>query len=312
METRSYDRRALDTFGAGELARLESHANKLSKSLLKHIGASLRPIDEDCFSVKLGKLLNVDLPELSRDTYQITFSRRRALQEPLVEYGSFGHPLFDALLDYCTGESFAGGLTCCRTIVSDKHAGFRGFQFNYIVSVRALHESRQVIPVVISSTGQEHPEISTLVLDQLDWRNPQQAFDGQLLKEWPNLVAQAREKADQLIFDQLEQEVAILRTRALTDYEVKRRKVDQSCDYREQEGRRKLEHTEGIVERLRASGREEDRRILPPWERNLESARSYLEILPAERHRLLRDLDQQLEVNYSFELLNAAWIMVVK
>ena len=85
VDSRSYDSHAREIFDENEHNRLARHANKLSKSALKSIGASIRALSHDSFSVMLGKQLKVELPGLSRDMYQITFNYQQALAEPMVE-----------------------------------------------------------------------------------------------------------------------------------------------------------------------------------------------------------------------------------
>jgi SNF2 family DNA or RNA helicase len=311
MDWRSYDTQLQGNFEVAEQTRLTRHANKWSKALLKHIGATIQTISEDSYSVKLGKWIRMELPESTRDTYQITFNYDQALEDSLVEYGSFGHPLFDALLNHATSSTFRAGVVARRTLVDSNHAGFKGFQFNFMVTTKSLHDVQRVIPVVIDLKGVAHPELNDLVIDSFDWQQTQSTFRQADYPNWEELVFKARDAAIEVVEEMLRSEVRLLKSRVQGEYEAEKRKIDQYCDYRETEGQRKIAHDEEIIARLWESGREEDRRVIPIWESNLESDRAYLATLSTERSRLQAELEKRLNVSYSYELLNAAWITII-
>jgi ATP-dependent helicase HepA len=310
MDQRSYDSHLVDLFDTGERNRLERHTNKFSKSLLKYIGAELRSIGSDTYRVKLNHDLTVELPN-TKSTYQVTFNYQCAIDDPVAEYGSFSHPLFDSLVQLATSENFSEGRTACRTIESDQHAGFRGFQFNFLTTLHGIRDTRRVVPIAIDLGGQHHPELVDLLIDSYDWQNAQQECELVTRDDWPSLVDDALAAAETMIERQLHQEVQRLRSQAAADYATERRRIERYCDYREGEGRRKLVHAEEIVERLRASTNDEERRVLPIWTRNVTNARQALEDLRKERERLLRELDGRQHISFSSELINAAWVTIV-
>ncbi len=311
LDQRSFGTRMAEAFDDNELRRLERHQNKWSKSLLKHIGASIRDLGSDTFSVKLGRDVAINLSKLTRDTYQLTFNYQCALQDVQAEYGTFGHPLFDALIDYVTGESFTDGVTARRTMVDVDHAGFRGFQFNFVVTVKSLQETQHAVVVVVDEQGRERPELRDLVLDSFDWRNAPAPFDLPALPQWSTMAEHARDMAEAVVDRRWNAEVGSLKVRRQELYSTERRRIEQYCNYRETEGRRKVLHDERILERLRQSERDEDRRVIPMWERTVENSTVYLKTLAQERERLMAELAQRLDITYSYELLNAAWIEVI-
>ncbi len=308
VDRRSFDSRAREAFDGAEQERLTRHANKLSKSLLKHLDADIRPLADDTYRVRLGKEMRVDLPGLTRDSYQITFNYRQAVSEALVEYGSFGHPLFEALLNYATGEAFGGGLTARRTLVSAEHAGFEGLQFNFLAT---LCGRPQVVTVAVDLEGCLRLDLRDLLLDSFDWRNEQRPLAVDHIPDWAGLVDDLREVAEGAVERQLQSEAAGLLAGAREMHGAETRKLHQYFAYRETEGRRKLAHDEGVVARLRDSERDDDRRVVPLWERTVANDRTYLAKLSEERERLGRELAQRLDVGYSYELLSAASVTIV-
>ncbi len=311
VDRRSFGSLARERFDTAEQERLARHANKLSKMLLKHIDANIRPLSNDTYRIELGKRLKVELPRQASESYQITFNYHQALIDDLIDYGSFGHPLFDALIDYCTGPAFAQGLTTRRTIVDEEHSGFEGFQFNFLVIIRSVQERREVVPIAVDCEGRYRPELRDLLLDSFDWQNAPEPFEPERYTDWSTLVERARDAAEAALDAGLSRRVAEIRAGRQGDYETERRKIEQYCAYRETQAERKIEHSRGVVLRLNLSRDDEERRILPVWQRKLETDLADLEALHRERVRLEQELQQRLHVSYSTELLSAAWVKIV-
>jgi hypothetical protein len=312
VDRRSFGSLAREQFDPTEQDRLANHGNKLSKMLLKHIDATIRPIGPDTYRIELGKHVKVDLPGITREQYQVTFNYHQALVDDLVDYGSFGHPLFDALLDYATGEGFRDGLTAARTIVDASHAGFVGFQFNFLVTIRSVREWREIVTIVVDCAGVEHPELRDLLLDSFDWRDSnEQAFDSGGHPDSSAMVESARDAAETILDARLREEMAVLKARRQQDYAAELRKIGQYCDYREAQARRKAAHAQEIVTRVSSSDDPEERRILPIWERRLRLDQDDLAALGRERERLERELEARRSVQHNAELLSAAWVRIV-
>jgi hypothetical protein len=281
--------------------------NKWSKSLLKYLGAEIRPLGDDTYRVRLGREMRVELPGQVRERHQITFNYRQAIDETLLDYGSFGHPLFEALLNHITSGAFSGGLTAQRTLVSAQHEPFEGIQFNFLAKVG---EVERVVTVAVGLDGHLRQDLRDLLLDTFDWRNEQRPLTIAAVPDWPTRVPDLREVAEEAIERELRSEVAGATRRAQERHEAERRKLTQYFTFRETEGRRKLAHHEAVVARLAASAREEDHRVIPLWERTVANASVYLEKLAAERERQNEGLADRLEVGYSYELLSAASVVV--
>jgi len=308
IDRRSFDSRSKALFEDSEQERLSLHANKLSKSLLKYLGAEIRPLANDTYRIRLGREMRVELPGLVRDSYQVTFNYRQAVEETLIEYGSFGHPLFDALLNHVTSDAFHEGRTAQRTLVSAPHAGFTGLQFNFLAKLGAVP---RLIVIVVGLDGGVRPDLRALLLDSFDWQNEQHALSLAAGVDWPALVRDLHERAEDAIERELRQDAARAEARAQEQHEIERRKLEQYFSYRETEGQRKLAHDEAVVARLSGSDRDEDNRVVPLWQRTVSNDKTYLHTLVEERERQYRELDKRLESSYSYELLSAACVTIV-
>jgi SNF2 family DNA or RNA helicase len=308
VDRRSFDSRSRTLFEDSEQERLSRHANKLSKSLLKYLGAEIRPLADDTYRIRLGREMRVELPGLVRETYQVTFNYRQAVEETLIEYGSFGHPLFDALLSHVTSDAFQGGLTAQRTVMSEQHAGFVGLQFNFLAKLGSIP---RMVVVVIGLDGRERTDLRELLLDSFDWRNEQHALSNEAVVDWSDLVQKLYGRAEDLLEHELREDAERTSSRAQERHDIERRKLEHFFSYRETEGERKLAHDEAVFNRLSDSDRDEDHRVVPLWQRTVINDKTYLRNLAVEREQQYRELDKRLELGYSYELLNAACVTIV-
>jgi len=85
-----------------------------------------------------------EISDLRRRYTNVTFSRRRAIRHPHLEFMAMGHPFTDAAIRFCGHPEFGGEVA--RREVSDKSlANTRGIQFNFLVKrVKRTEEGEQV------------------------------------------------------------------------------------------------------------------------------------------------------------------------
>ena len=313
LDRRSFDQRLHEEFDEGERIRISRNGNIFARTLLPALKADMKKIDEDTYRVWFGKQFPVQLPASVGNPVQITFSQRQALDDEMVQFGSLGHPLFDALLEYCVGDEFAAyGMTARRCLVSPDHAGFRGFQFTFQVTIKEVRDTNRIVPVAIDLDGAIHPELNALLLDTRDWRNPPPGSDIKVYGgQWADMVADAHERAEDWLFETMEGEMTGRRDLAAERFVAERQKIERFASHRESEGRRRIQDSARIVDRLERSGRTEDQRVLPIWRRSLANATSRAAEISEERTRQLADLEAQRQVSFSTQLINAAWVEIV-
>lgn len=65
----------------------------------------------------------------------VTFDRKRAIDESQLDFFAVGHPFVDAMIRLCGSVEF-GGHTTTRVMENKQYAGATGIQFNYIIRSR--------------------------------------------------------------------------------------------------------------------------------------------------------------------------------
>ena len=89
-----------------------------------------------------------------------------------------------------------------------------------------------------------------------------------------------------------------------------RSKRERLYDYRAQAADDKLDANRRILERIRASHEDADRRILPVWEKNVEGAQRMIESIAEERSKRLDELAGRDHVTAQHELLVASFVAI--
>ncbi|PDW02506.1 DEAD/DEAH box helicase [Candidatus Viridilinea mediisalina] len=331
VDLRSFNQQTQVVFDKEEQHRLLEVMQNWSRLMLKQVGAQVELQDDGSLTVKLGKASGGILPEVRQRYFEITFDYQQALENPEFEYGSFGHPLFDALIAYGTSETFARGAVTQRTIRSDAHEAFTGFQFNFIIEERSVHTTRSLVVIAIDDEGSYRPEITNLLLESREWEQPTSGITGSesanwaerverahaqtqvILKsaDWAERVERAHDQA-QIVLNRLLRE---RRTRRKAEYEpllqAEEQRINRYCATRLHSGQEKLAHDRAILQRLQQSHREEDRKVIPIWKRNVENAEAYLRTIAEEHETQLKELANRRQVTHSSNLLNAARISVI-
>jgi hypothetical protein len=92
--------------------------------------------------------------------------------------------------------------------------------------------------------------------------------------------------------------------------EQERVKRERFYDYRAQAAVDKLEANRRILERIKLSPEDADRRILPVWEKNVDSAERTAESIEHERAERLAQLSGRDHVTAQHELLTASYVVI--
>ncbi|HMQ29718.1 MAG TPA: hypothetical protein PKD53_03275 [Chloroflexaceae bacterium] len=279
--------------------------------MLKQVGAQVEPQDDGSLSVKLGKASGGILPEVRQRYFDITFDYQQAMESQGFEYGSFGHPLFDALIAYGASETFARGAVAQRTIRSDAHDAFTGFQFNFVVEEQSVHTTPSIVVIAIDDKGAYRPDVTNLLLESRDWEQPTSGMNDTESADWAERVERAHMQAEAVLHSLLRDRRAQRKAEYEPMLQAEEQRINRYCDMRLRSGQEKLEHDRAILQRLQRSAREEDRRVIPIWKRNVENAEVYIRSIAEERETQLKELAGRRQVTYSSTLLNAARVTVV-
>lgn len=311
VDLRSFDRHARLLFDPDEQRRILEAMRAWGRLMLKQVGAQAEPQPDGSLVVRLGKASGGILPEVRQRFFELTFDYDQAMERQGLEYGSFGHPLFDALIAYGTAEAFAPGVVAQRTVRSNDHSAFSGFQFNFLVEEQSIHRTRSLITIAVDDAGIYRPDLEKLLLESRDWEQPVQGVADNTGDDWAERVERAHDRA----FEELERMLRDRRAARKAEVEpqllAEEQRLNRYYDMRLRSGQEKLAHDQAILQRLQWSGREEDRKVVPIWRRNVENAEAYLRSLAQERETQLRELAGRRRVTYSSSLLNAARVTVV-
>jgi superfamily II DNA or RNA helicase len=97
-----------------------------------------------------------------------TFDRDLALREKHLDYMAMGHPLTEAIINYC-GRPEMGGFACARLIRDYRYSGLEGIHFNFLVTRRRETEKREelifdLVPIFLTWDGDPVDEAAQVAL----------------------------------------------------------------------------------------------------------------------------------------------------
>ncbi len=73
---------------------------------------------------------------------KVTFSRKKAIDHPELEFFAIGHPFIDKVMSLCGSIEF-GGYVTSRLLHNENYKGVKGIQFNYIVRNRIQRQEEE-------------------------------------------------------------------------------------------------------------------------------------------------------------------------
>jgi len=111
------------------------------------------------------------IPNLKRRYTKSTFSRRRAIRHPHLEFMALGHPFTDAAIRFCGHPEF-GGEVARREVKDRGLAGTYGIQFNFLIKrIKRTEEGEQSFfelePVFFTPDGQVNEKAGRIALRKM-------------------------------------------------------------------------------------------------------------------------------------------------
>ena len=179
-----------------------------------------------------------------------------------------------------------------------------------MIELQGMTTTRELLPVFVAEDGSADPELARWLLDR-SMSNRREEFGPE--PELPPrddafdaAVAVADGEAMGRLLDR-QTEIEATNGRLLAEERSKRERL---YDYRAQAADDKLEANRRILERIRASPEDADRRILPVWEKNVEGAQRMIESIAEERSKRLDELAGRDHVTAQHELLVASFVAI--
>ncbi len=279
--------------------------------LSRYPNDSVSPDDGNLYAITVPPAFRKACDELYgislRETYTGTFDPRTAIEQETVDFFAFGHPLFDAMIRFCTDDEMKNRFdarNALRVLQSEDYAGYEGVQFNYILRFDGVRTYKKLIPIVLDLSGNYNEVVSDLALSLTS--RPTIDDDGNIQlsqSTLQNLEAQSQE----IVVEIADHEMEKARQRNKEDYRDEKDKLERLFNYRLVNQEVELERRQ---ERLEDARRKGQNRILPALEGKVRATERRIEELNRQRNRDLEELNQHREVILSIELLNVAYVRI--
>jgi superfamily II DNA or RNA helicase len=313
MDTRSYRKDEVERLLQRPRAVSPDHVKSFVLGALSEFGVGIErdPEHAGVFHLRLGARFEHVFPDEVRieQHRRTTFDLSVALEREEVEFLAFGHPIVDGLVQHVRSADY-GGVTSYRIVLTDEVEPTHGWFFVYLLELRGLTMSRQLLPIFIRQDGATDPTLANWLLDRaMTGRREEFGEDPPLPERGTRFDAAVAVAEDEAVSRLLERQSDLEATnlRRLDDERLKRERF---YDYRSQAAADKLAANERIFDRIRSSPEEADRRILPVWEKNVESARRIVDSVEQERRERLGELDGRDQVTAQHELLTASYVVI--
>ena len=303
------------------------------RELAERIAGQPSPIGNDDLDRFIGQLLADERTYIKRrgDAYDLTFhgeildSQRKqfaggpektAVFRPDlrpdsedVELMAFGHPIVDAIVERVLGEGYEGVTGTRRIPAGDDLTPYSGWLFTYQFTIPGPRSTEHLEPVFVSDDGTVSVDIGRRLVTRA------YRFDRDETDIEPSGIPDNLERiapiAEQFLNARRKevQREAEDRAAGRVDTEVSR--LTAWFDYRARAAKDRVESTQAILNRIRESGDESQRQILPVWEANLRRDTEVLDNLAPERSRRMAEAERYRHPQVTWTLKSLGRIEVV-
>jgi hypothetical protein len=179
----------------------------------------------------------------------------------------------------------------------------------YSIELRGMDSRRDLLPVFIDDEGTERPDVATWLLDRA-MSTRREDFAAAVLPDRGDAFEAAVTASEmQVVGEMLSRQQAMETTNA-DRLEAERRKLERFFDYRAQAAADKVAANERTLARLRESPEDADRRILPVWEKNVETSRAMLDSVEHQREQTIAELAHRDHVSAQHQLIAASYVSI--
>ena len=303
------------------------------REIAERIVGQPSPIDNDDLDRFIGQLLADERTYMraSGDLYELTFHgeildshrrlfaggpKLRAVFRPDlrpdaedVEFMAFGHPIVDAIVERVLGEDYEGVTGARRIPAGDDLAPCSGWLFTYQFTIPGARSTEHLEPVFVSDDGKVSVDTGRSLVTRA-YRFDKDETDIEPAEIPDNLegIAPIAEQFANARRGEVQQD-AEDRAAGRVAAEVSR--LTAWFDYRERSARDRVEATQNILNRIRESGDESQRQIIPVWEANLRRDMEVLDNLTPERSRRIAEAEKHRHPQVAWSLKSLGRIEVV-
>lgn len=303
------------------------------KELAERIAGQPSPIDNDDLDKFIGELLSDSRTYIkqSGDIYELSFhgemldthrelfpggNERKAVFRPDrrpdaedVEFMTFGHPIVDAMAERVLGEDYEGATGTRRIPAGDDLAQCSGWIFTYQFTTPGVRSTEHLEPVFVNDNGKVDLDMGhSLVKRAYRFYNDESEIEYSEIPDNLEGIAKIAEEFASTKRGEIQKQ-AESQAAGRIDREVSR--LTEWFEYRERVARDRVEARENILNRIRESGDESQRQILPAMEANLRRDKEVLDNLAPERHRRIAEAEKHRYPQVAWALKSLGRIEVV-
>lgn len=293
----------------------------------------IKPADQQAFMMALLADVRTYLRQ-TRDEYELTFHepflgdhrqeffaispKRWAVFHPdalrdveHVEFFAFGHPIIDSIVDDVLGESYEGVTGTWRLQAGEGLRACAGWLLLHVVNTSGIRPRADLVPVFVHDDGTLDAATGEAALRRgarFDRKGETDIPVDQVPLDTLDAAESTAEKHVQSVVAGREAEIAEDASRRI---DRERDKVAAWFAHRQQAAEDKVTSTRATLDRFLASTDENERKIIPVWEKNLENAERLVEELEAERERRLAELERHRHPVVDHQLVAVGRVEVV-
>ncbi|MEN9935516.1 MAG: hypothetical protein RLZZ387_2095 [Chloroflexota bacterium] len=242
-----------------------------------------------------------------REEYIGTFHPQTAIAEETIDFFAFGHPLFDAIVRYCTDRAHNSFTVdgVLRVVYDDALAGFEAIQFNYVVISDGVRTYRTLTPIVLDYDGAYAEETSRRIFELLA---DERAADGMRLSTDAATLRRLKRRSKEIINEVAAREFEAAEMRNLREFAEVHTKLKRMFEYRIEHQREELKDRRQLLTEAQAARFDQRARLM---QGQVNATLRRIKDLENQRDAELTKLTQQHELKRGIQLLNVALVKVL-
>lgn len=278
--------------------------------LLKRVGTRVDRVGDKYHLRFRGDFLDAHRRDLfaGGPEVRVVFSAEARAETEDLEFMAFGHPVVDAIMENVRSPTYGGVAGTWRASGGGEIKPASGWLFTYEFSVGGIRRDDELRHLFVVEGGLVDERLGSAVVRRMSQEAGAEAVDPTRIPvEYIDVAkGRAEERAEQIRRELAEQAEREAGGRA--DQECQR--LEAWFAYKKQAARDKADATERTLRRLRASGQESDRRVVPVWESNWQRDRRVVVRLEDEHRRRLAEVERQRHPSVSWALRSVGRIEI--
>ena len=310
MDTKSFRREIAERI-SGQTSSVDNHKfEKFIKQLLADVNTHIRKSGDTYDLTFHGDFLESNRKQLFVGGPQMKAVLRpdRRTDAESVEFMVFGHKVVDTIIEKVLGEEYEGTTGTRRIVADDDLAVTKGWLFQYQFTTSGIPETEYLDAVFISDSRETSEETGHQLVQRACRFDEEESINKDLI---PNNLEQIEPLAS--AFANGRQQVLKIDAENQAAERIEREisRLQDFYDYKERAARDKVEATRSTWNRIRESGTESQRQILPALEANVRRDEGVSANLAEERRRRIEEAGHHRYPQVSWALKSLGRVEVV-